>query len=75
MSESSEIFAELPEPIRRSVEDLGWTEPTPVQTKVLPLMRKGGDLIVQAHTGSGKTGAFGIPLADTTATHAVAMPT
>lgn len=34
----------------------------PVQAKVIPLMRSGKDLIVKAITGSGKTGAFGIPL-------------
>ncbi len=34
----------------------------PVQSRVIPLMRAGRDLIVQARTGSGKTGAFGIPI-------------
>jgi len=34
----------------------------PVQARVIPLMRAGKDLIVKAVTGSGKTGAFGIPL-------------
>jgi ATP-dependent RNA helicase DeaD len=46
------------------VRDLGWVRPTPVQEKVLPAMRGGRDLIVQAQTGSGKTGAFGIPIAE-----------
>ncbi len=62
MAELSEIFADLQESVRRGVSDLGWSEPTPVQARVLPLMREGIDLIVQAHTGSGKTGAFGIPI-------------
>ncbi len=35
----------------------------PVQSQSISVMRKGGDLIVQARTGSGKTGAFGIPIA------------
>jgi ATP-dependent RNA helicase DeaD len=34
----------------------------PVQARVIPAMRAGDDLIVKAMTGSGKTGAFGIPL-------------
>jgi ATP-dependent RNA helicase DeaD len=62
MSELAEIFRDLPEPVRRGIQDLGWTEPMPVQASVLPLMRTGKDLIVKAATGSGKTGAFGIPL-------------
>jgi ATP-dependent RNA helicase DeaD len=62
MSELAEIFRDLPEPVQQGIRDLGWTEPMPVQTKVLPLMRAGRDLIVKANTGSGKTGAFGIPL-------------
>lgn len=57
------LFAELPEAIGRGVRELGWSEPTPVQARVIPAMREAHDLIVQAHTGSGKTGAFGIPLA------------
>ena len=64
MTELAELFASLPEPIQQSIRDLGWTKPTPVQEKVLPAMRSGRDLIVQAHTGSGKTGAFGIPIAE-----------
>jgi ATP-dependent RNA helicase DeaD len=63
MPELSEVFLELPDPLQRGVRDLGWSEPTPVQQKVLPKMLAGRDLIVQAHTGSGKTGAFGLPIA------------
>ena len=62
MTDLSEIFASQPEAIQNGIRDLGWSEPTPVQTKVLPPMAEGRDLIVQAHTGSGKTGAFGIPI-------------
>jgi ATP-dependent RNA helicase DeaD len=62
MSDLAEIFRELPEAVQRGIRDLGWSEPMPVQTKVIPLMREGKDLIVKAITGSGKTGAFGIPL-------------
>jgi superfamily II DNA/RNA helicase len=46
MTELSEIFSDLPESIQRGIRDLGWNKPMPVQTKVLPLMRSGKDLIM-----------------------------
>jgi ATP-dependent RNA helicase DeaD len=58
------LFTQLPEDIQASVKELGWAQPMPVQAKAIPLMQAGGDLIIQAHTGSGKTGAFGIPIVD-----------
>ncbi|MDE0886835.1 MAG: DEAD/DEAH box helicase [Myxococcota bacterium] len=63
-SELSELFSEVAEDIQTSIRELGWQTPTPVQARAIPLMRGGGDLIVQAQTGSGKTGAFGIPLVE-----------
>ncbi len=63
MTELLEVFLEIPDLIQRGVRDLGWSQPTPVQEKVVPAMFGGRDLIVQAQTGSGKTGAFGIPIA------------
>ena len=66
MTDPAEIFSSVPEPIQRAIGDLGWSTPTPVQARVIPLMIEGHDLIVQAHTGSGKTGAFGIPIAAAT---------
>jgi ATP-dependent RNA helicase DeaD len=56
------LFEDLPEPVQRGVAALGWSKPMPVQARVVPLMRAGTDLIVKAQTGSGKTGAFGIPI-------------
>jgi len=64
MSELSELFAEVAPDIQASIRDLGWHTPTPVQAAAIPRMRAGGDLIVQAQTGSGKTGAFGIPIVE-----------
>ncbi len=64
MPELSELFAEVAPDIQRAIRDLGWHTPTPVQTAAIPKMRAGGDLIVRAQTGSGKTGAFGIPLVE-----------
>ena len=57
-------YAELnvsPE-IRRAVEAMGFTEMTEVQEKAIPLMMAGHDMIAKAPTGTGKTGAFGIPV-------------
>ncbi len=62
MGELTGVFTDLPELVQQGIRDLGWTDPMPVQEKVVPVMREGGDLIVQAQTGSGKTGAFGIPI-------------
>jgi ATP-dependent RNA helicase DeaD len=64
MTELSELFADVATDIQQSIRELGWHTPTPVQTAAIPKMRAGGDLIVQAQTGSGKTGAFGIPLVE-----------
>jgi ATP-dependent RNA helicase DeaD len=46
----------------RAVKALGWTELTPIQAKVIPLLRSGRDVVAQAQTGTGKTGAFALPL-------------
>jgi ATP-dependent RNA helicase DeaD len=57
-------FADLdlsPE-IQRAVGDLGFEEPTPIQSLAIPLLRDKKDVIGQAHTGTGKTAAYGIPV-------------
>ena len=48
--------------VERAVKALGWVRPTPIQERVIPLLRAGTDVIAQAQTGTGKTGAFAIPL-------------
>ncbi len=49
--------------ILKGIEKLGFKEPTPVQSKVIPLLLKGQrDLVALAQTGTGKTAAFGLPL-------------
>lgn len=45
-----------------AIEDLGFEEPTPIQSRTIPLGLEKRDLIGQAQTGTGKTAAFGIPL-------------
>jgi len=54
----------LSEPILLAIRDLGFTKMTPVQERVIPLMLKMQDLIVEAETGTGKTAAFSIPLVE-----------
>jgi ATP-dependent RNA helicase DeaD len=63
MPEGFARIADLPDDVLAGIGDLGWHDPMPVQERVIPLMRAGRDLIVQARTGSGKTGAFGLPIA------------
>jgi ATP-dependent RNA helicase DeaD len=54
----------LSEEVLAALKDMGWEEPTPVQRDTYPLAIAGHDIIVQSRTGTGKTGAFGIPLVD-----------
>ncbi|HAG91513.1 MAG TPA: ATP-dependent RNA helicase [Bdellovibrionales bacterium] len=47
--------------VKKGLEELGFTTPTPIQSKSIPLLLEGKDIIGCAETGSGKTGAFSIP--------------
>jgi ATP-dependent RNA helicase DeaD len=47
---------------QKAIEDMGFIEASPIQKEAIPLLLKGGDLVGQAQTGTGKTAAFGIPL-------------
>ena len=44
-----------------AVSDMGFEEPSPIQSQTIPLVLEGKDVIGQAQTGTGKTAAFGIP--------------
>ena len=46
----------------RAASELGFSTPTPVQAEAIPVILRGADLLASAQTGSGKTGAFGLPL-------------
>lgn len=48
--------------ILRSLEDAGYSEPTPIQAEMIPHVLAGRDVIGQAQTGTGKTAAFALPL-------------
>ena len=53
----------LNEKLLKSIQDLGFTQPTPIQEKAIPVLLSGTkDLIGLAQTGTGKTAAFGLPL-------------
>lgn len=56
-----EEFGVMPE-IGKAVDDMGWTLPTDVQAEAIPLILGGGDVLMAAETGSGKTGAFCLPV-------------
>ncbi len=59
------MFADLGlnEKLVKAVEDLGYTEPTTIQEKAIPVLVSGTkDLIGLAQTGTGKTAAFGLPM-------------
>ena len=55
--------AGLSEPVLEAIRKMGFVEATPIQKKVIPLVFAGQDLLGQAQTGTGKTAAFGIPIA------------
>jgi ATP-dependent RNA helicase DeaD len=52
----------LSDDVRKALNDVAYTHPTPVQKAVFEPAMKGKDLVVQARTGTGKTAAFGLPL-------------
>ncbi|WP_246795916.1 DEAD/DEAH box helicase [Burkholderia perseverans] len=52
----------LAEPLVRAVNELGYNEPTPIQTQAIPAVLGGGDLLAGAQTGTGKTAGFTLPI-------------
>ncbi len=54
----------LEEKILRAIEQLGYTEPTEVQQKVIPVVLEKQDVLVKSKTGSGKTASFATPLCE-----------
>lgn len=53
---------DLSKEVLRAIKDLGFTTPSTVQAKTIPLMMSGADVNAIAPTGTGKTCAFGIPM-------------
>ncbi|MGA2504908.1 MAG: DEAD/DEAH box helicase, partial [Anaerolineales bacterium] len=55
-------FEQLPAPLREAAARAGWTSLVPVQARALPYLLAGRNMMLQARTGSGKTGVFLLPL-------------
>jgi ATP-dependent RNA helicase DeaD len=58
-------FSSLPRPVAEAIAARGYTAPTPVQAQVITEEARGRDLLVSAQTGSGKTVAYGLAIAET----------
>ncbi|WP_294955400.1 DEAD/DEAH box helicase [Sulfurovum sp.] len=50
--------------IAKGIKIAGFKEPSPIQKMAIPIIESGKDLVGQAHTGTGKTAAFGLPMMD-----------
>ena len=58
------LFAKLglADPLLEGVKAMGYTDPTPIQLRAIPLILSGKDVIGSAQTGTGKTAAFALPI-------------
>ncbi len=58
------LFADLglSEPVMKAVAAVGYESPSPIQAATIPAMLEGRDVLGQAQTGTGKTGAFALPV-------------
>jgi ATP-dependent RNA helicase DeaD len=54
----------LSAPVARALREMGYHEPTPIQREAIPPFLAGKDVVGRAKTGTGKTAAFGIPIAE-----------
>lgn len=64
VEETATTFQELglDEKVQKALAENGFEKPFPIQEAAIPLILQGKDVIGQAHTGTGKTAAFGLPL-------------
>jgi ATP-dependent RNA helicase DeaD len=53
---------DLPEKLRQGITEAGWTQLMPVQAKAIPYLFSQRDMMIQSRTGSGKTGAYLLPI-------------
>lgn len=63
VEQASTTFAELhlSKELQKAIAEMGFEEPTPIQSCTIPPIMEGKDVIGQAYTGTGKTAAYGIP--------------
>jgi len=61
---------QLSESVLRGIQAAGYTDPTPIQLRAIPVVLGGGDLIGSAQTGTGKTAAFALPVLTRLGAHA-----
>jgi ATP-dependent RNA helicase DeaD len=52
----------LPQALLKSLNEIGYETPTPIQEQIIPYVMEGRDVLGQAQTGTGKTAAFALPL-------------
>ncbi|OCL97332.1 DEAD/DEAH box helicase [Arcobacter porcinus] len=50
------------ENLKKAISEVGFIEPSPIQVEAIPHILAGKDIVGQAHTGTGKTAAFGLPI-------------
>lgn len=63
-TENENSFAQfgLSKPLMKAIKEMGYEAPSPIQTKTIPLLLAGKDIVGQAQTGTGKTAAFALPI-------------
>ncbi|NBQ83674.1 MAG: DEAD/DEAH box helicase, partial [Alphaproteobacteria bacterium] len=54
----------LTDPLLDAIEAIGYTTPTPIQEKSIPVVLMGRDVLGSAQTGTGKTASFTLPMID-----------
>jgi ATP-dependent RNA helicase DeaD len=61
---TAQSFADLglSDSLLKTLADIGYETPSPIQAECIPVLLQGRDLIGQAQTGTGKTAAFALPL-------------